>query len=68
MASLGYEESDGCVRCSGTTVLAGASEEATESSALSFLTAQALEAKRKEEEEEQEEVFKELDVLMRTQL
>ena len=35
----------------GLPVLAGASGEAVDSSALSFLTAQALESKRKEEEE-----------------
>ena len=38
----------------GLPVLAGASGEVVDSSALSFLTAQALETKSKEEEEEQE--------------
>ena len=47
----------------GLPVLAG---EVVDSPALSFLTAQALEAKRKEQEWEQEKVFMELDVLMRT--
>ena len=41
--------------------LAGSAGEAVDSSALRFLTAQALEAKRKEEE--QEKVMEELDVL-----
>ena len=50
----------------GLPVLAGASGEAVDSSALTFLTAQALEVKRKEEEEEQEKVLEELDVPMNT--
>ena len=42
----------------GLPVLAGASGEVVDSSALSFLTAQALEAKGKEEEEEEEQEAK----------
>ena len=43
-------------------LLAGAADEVVDSTALRFLTAKALEAKRKEE---QEKVFQELDVLFR---